>query len=96
MIQEHASNTGTAPGSSEASHIFAKGQLKAIVERIERLEEEKKTISDDIKDIYTEAKSGGYDVKALRTIVRIRKQSPEDRANQEEVLETYMHALGMV
>lgn len=74
----------------------AKEQLKSIIERVENREVAKAEIGEEIKDIYTEAKSGGYDVKALRTIVRIRKQSPEDRANQEEVLETYMHALGMV
>ena len=59
---------------------FAKDQLKAIIERIERLEEEKKTISDDIRDVYAEAKGNGFDVKALRTIVRLRKQDANERA----------------
>ena len=58
----------------EPATRFAKDQLRAIIERIERLEEEKKTISDDIRDVYAEAKGNGYDVKALRTIVRMRKQ----------------------
>jgi uncharacterized protein (UPF0335 family) len=75
---------------------FAKDQLKAIIERIERMEEEKKTISDDIRDIYAEAKGNGYEVKALRTIVRMRKQDADDRRAQETILETYMHALGMI
>jgi uncharacterized protein (UPF0335 family) len=75
---------------------FSKDQLKAIIERIERMEEEKKTISDDIRDIYAEAKGGGYDVKALRTIVRMRKQDASERAEQETILETYMQALGML
>lgn len=75
---------------------FAKDQLKAIIERIERLEEEKKTISDDIKDVYAEAKGNGYDTKALRTIVRIRKQDANERAEQETILESYMVALGML
>lgn len=75
---------------------FAKDQLKAIIERIERLEEEKKTISDDIKDVYAEAKGNGFDTKALRTIVRMRKQDPNERAEQETILETYMQALGML
>ncbi len=75
---------------------FAKDQLKAIIERIERLEEEKKTISDDIRDVYAEAKGNGYDVKALRTIVRLRKQDANERAEQETILETYMQALGML
>lgn len=75
---------------------IAKDQLKSIIERVENREAAKAEIGDEIKDIYQEAKGNGYDVKALRTIVRIRKQSPEDRANQEAVLETYMHALGML
>jgi uncharacterized protein (UPF0335 family) len=71
-------------------------QLKSIVERIERLEDEKAAIGSDIKDVYAEAKGNGYDPKVLRTIVRIRKQDAEKRAEQEAVLETYMHALGML
>ena len=80
----------------QATHSFAKEQLKAIVERIERLEEEKKTISDDIRDVYAEAKGNGFDVKVLRTIVRMRKQDANERAEQETILETYMQALGML
>lgn len=95
MTPEIASNTGIAP-TSDSAHSFAKGQLKAIVERIERLEEEKKTISDDIKDIYGEAKGNGFDVKVLRTIIRMRKQDASDRQEQETTLEVYMQALGMV
>jgi uncharacterized protein (UPF0335 family) len=71
-------------------------QLKAIIERIERLEEEKKTISDDIRDVYAESKGNGFDVKALRTIVRMRKQDPNERQEEETILETYMQALGML
>ena len=78
------------------AHSFAKGQLKAIIERIEKLEEEKKTISDDIKDVYGEAKANGFDVKALRTIIRMRKQDADERQEQETILETYMQALGML
>lgn len=85
-----------AEGHEEPATKFAKDQLKAIVERIERLEEEKKTIQDDIKDVYSEAKSNGYDVKALRTIVRMRKQDANERQEQETILETYMQALGML
>jgi uncharacterized protein (UPF0335 family) len=81
---------------SEPATKFAKDQLKSIIERIERLEEEKKAIADDIRDVYAEAKGNGYDVKALRTIVRLRKQDPAARAEQETILETYMHALGML
>ncbi|MGA7806996.1 DUF2312 domain-containing protein [Bradyrhizobium sp.] len=78
------------------STSFAKDQLKSIVERIERLEEEKKAISDDIRDVYAESKGNGFDVKALRTIVRLRKQDPQERQEAETILETYMHALGML
>ena len=82
--------------NDDTAHSFAKGQLKAIIERIERLEEEKKTISDDIKDVYGEAKGNGFDVKALRTIIRMRKQDADERQEQETILETYMQALGML
>jgi uncharacterized protein (UPF0335 family) len=75
---------------------FAKDQLKAFVERVERLEEEKKAISDDIRDVYAEAKGNGFDVKALRAIVRLRKQDADERREHETILETYMHALGML
>ena len=74
---------------------FAKDQLKAFVERIERLEEEKKATSDDIRDVYAEAKGTGFDTKALRTIVRLRKLDIDERREQQEVLDTYLHALGM-
>jgi len=71
-------------------------RLRSFIERIERLEEEKKTISDDIRDVYSEAKGNGFDVKALRTIVRLRKQDANERAEEETILETYMQALGML
>jgi uncharacterized protein (UPF0335 family) len=74
---------------------FAKDQLKAFVERIERLEEEKKATSDDIRDVYAEAKGTGFDTKALHTIVRLRKLDTDERREQQEVLDTYLHALGM-
>jgi uncharacterized protein (UPF0335 family) len=72
------------------------GQLKAVVERIERLAEEKKSIADDIRDVYAEAKGNGFDVKALHEIVRLRKQDATKRAEHEAILETYMIALGML
>jgi uncharacterized protein (UPF0335 family) len=90
----HGSNTGIATEAPTTK--FAKDQLKAIIERIERLEEERKTISDDVRDIYAEAKGNGFDVKALRSIVRMRKQDPNERAKSETILETYMNALGML
>lgn len=75
---------------------FASDRLKAIIERIERLEEEKRQLSGDIRDVYAEAKGTGFDVKALRAIVRLRKQDAGERAEQEAILETYMAALGML
>jgi uncharacterized protein (UPF0335 family) len=80
----------------QPAHRFAKDQLKAFVERVERLEEEKKAIADDIRDVYAEAKGNGFDVKALRVIVRLRKEDADERREHETILETYMHALGML
>ena len=88
--------SAAAENNQETAHRFAKDQLKAVIERIERLEEEKKTTSDDIREIYAEAKINGFDVQALRTIVRLRKLDTDERKEQEAVLETYMHALGML
>ena len=88
--------TSATAVQDESATRFAKDQLKAIIERIERLEEEKKTISDDIRDVYAEAKGNGFDVKVLRTIVRMRKQDANERAEQETILETCMQALGML
>jgi uncharacterized protein (UPF0335 family) len=95
-MKEIAMPATAAAAKEQPATRFAKDQLKAFVERIERLEEEKKANSDDIRDIYAEAKGTGYDVKALRTIVRLRKQDVEERKEEEAVLETYMHALGML
>jgi uncharacterized protein (UPF0335 family) len=74
----------------------AKEQIRSIIERVERLEEEKAAIASDIKDVFTEAKGNGFDCKALRTIVRMRKQDAGERAEQETILETYMQAMGML
>src|SRR4029078_3906035 len=80
----------------EPATRFAKDQLKSVIERVERLEEDKKPIPDYIRDVYAEAKGNGFDVKALRTIVRLRKQDANERQEQETILETYMQALGML
>ncbi len=84
-----------AAGKEAPATRFAKDQLKAFIERIERLEEEKKATSDDIRDVYAEAKGTGFDTKALRTIVRLRKLDTDERREQQEVIDTYLHALGM-
>ena len=73
----------------------AQDQIRAFVERIERMEEEKRAIADDIKEIYAEAKGNGFDTKVLRQVVRIRKQDHAERLEQEALLELYMTALGM-
>jgi uncharacterized protein (UPF0335 family) len=71
-------------------------QLRAFVERIERLEEEKAALAADTREVYAEAKAMGYDVKTLRTVVRLRKQDVNERREQEAILATYLVALGMV
>src|SRR5215468_9041872 len=95
-LQEYTMATPAAVQEEAPATRFAKDQLKAIIERIERLEEEKKTISDDIRDVYAEGKGNGFDVKALRALMRLRKQDPNERQEAETILETYMQALGML
>ena len=70
-------------------------RLRLLIERVERLEEEKKGIADDIKDVYGEAKAVGYDAKIMRQIVRLRKMKPDDRAEMETILDLYKAALGL-
>ena len=70
-------------------------RLRLLIERIERLEEEKKGIGDDIKDVYGEAKATGYDAKIMRQIVRLRKMKPDDRREMQSILELYKNALGI-
>ena len=71
-------------------------RLRLLIERVERLEEEKKGIADDIRDVYAEAKAVGYDVKIVKQLVRLRKMKPDDRAEMEALLDTYKAALGML
>jgi uncharacterized protein (UPF0335 family) len=75
---------------------FAGGQLKAIVERIERLEEEKKAIAGDIKEVYAEAKANGFDTKILRKVISLRRKEAAERAEEQSMLDVYMAALGMI
>jgi uncharacterized protein (UPF0335 family) len=81
---------------TETSNTVAAGQLRAFIERIERLEEEKKTIADDIKEVFAEAKGTGFDTKAMRTIIRQRKKDQAEREEEESILDLYKAALGMV
>jgi uncharacterized protein (UPF0335 family) len=80
---------------TETSQTVAAGQLRAFIERIERLEEEKKTIADDIKEVYAEMKGTGFDTKAVRTIIRLRKKDQAERQEEEAILDLYKVALGM-
>ena len=79
-----------------ADTSVARDQLRSIVERVERLEEEKKAIADDIRDVFAEAKANGFDVKTLRTVVRMRKIEASERQEQEAMLDLYLSALGML
>lgn len=78
-----------------AGHNSGEDRLRLLIERVERLEEEKKGIQDDIRDVYAEAKATGYDTKIMKMIVRLRKMKPEDRREMELLLDTYKNALGI-
>ncbi|MFS8368421.1 DUF2312 domain-containing protein [Acetobacter oryzifermentans] len=84
-------------GHNSAANVggIAADRLRSIIERVERLESERKALSGDIKDIFTEAKSAGFDVKVLRQIIRIRRQDPAEVEEQETLLDVYRRALGM-
>jgi uncharacterized protein (UPF0335 family) len=79
----------------ETKDTVAAAELRQFIERVERLEEEKSTIQDDIKEVMAEAKGRGYDTKAIRTIIRLRKKDPSERQEEEAIIELYMSALGM-
>ena len=80
---------------TETSQTVAAGQLRAFIERVERLEEEKKTISDDIKEVFAEMKGSGFDTKAVRTLIRLRRKDQAERQEEEAILDLYKAALGM-
>jgi uncharacterized protein (UPF0335 family) len=81
--------------NSPSVDSVAADQLKTIIERVERLEEEKASIANDIKEIYAEAKANGFDTKAIRKIISLRRKNFEERREEEAILELYMQALGM-
>lgn len=88
---------GTDEGAAAAALTkAAKEKLKQVVSKIEKLEEEKKEVSGQIKDCYSEAKSMGYDTKALRSVLRIRRQDRQEREEQQAILDTYLLALGEI
>lgn len=80
---------------SVIGHNSSEEQLRLLIERVERMEEEKKNVAEDIRDVYSEAKAVGFDPKIMRQIVRLRKMEADDRAEMEAILETYKKALGM-
>lgn len=82
-------------GHNNPPASFAKDQLRSILERIERLEEEKQALADDIKEVYAEAKGNGFDSQILRAIVRLRKMDAAERQEREALQDLYLHALGM-
>lgn len=82
--------------ADDAPAGFAREQLKSFIERIERLQEEKQAVAGDIKNVFAEAKANGFNVKALRTILKVRKEDPDERKEQEAIVDLYMHALGII
>ncbi|MCT7662341.1 DUF2312 domain-containing protein [Shinella kummerowiae] len=88
--------SGTGHNSGADAHGIARDQLRAFVERIERLDEEAKALNDDRKDVYGEAKGCGFDVKILKRVIAIRRQDRDQRLEEEAILDTYLHALGMI
>ena len=85
-----------ASNESFSTTAVAAGQLKSLVERIERLEEEKKAVAEQIKEVYAEAKANGFDTRTLRKVVSLRKRSTEERQEEEALLDLYLSALGML
>ncbi|MGE7153136.1 DUF2312 domain-containing protein [Methylorubrum rhodesianum] len=88
-------SAGNSPAPQVDPSSVAADQLKSIIDRVERLEEEKAGIAGDIKDVYAEAKANGFDVKALRKLISLRKQDHDERQEAEAILELYMSEIGM-
>lgn len=82
--------------SGSDAHGVARDQLRAFCERIERLEEEKKTIADDIRDVYGEARAMGFDTKIMKKVIALRKKDDQQRMEEDLILDTYLSALGMI
>ncbi|MVA23203.1 DUF2312 domain-containing protein [Agrobacterium vitis] len=88
--------TGAGHNSGTDAHGIARDQLRAFVERIERLDREIKSINDDKKDVYGEAKSMGFDTKILKRVIHLRRKDEQERLEEDLILDTYLHALGMI
>lgn len=88
----NANNKTPRPGISGG---ITPGQLKQYIERIEAMEQAKSNLASDIREVFAEAKGSGFDIKTMRHIIKLRKMDPEQRAEQEELLELYLHAIGM-
>lgn len=97
MARDATATTTAEPAGEDAAQWgnIAGDRLRSLIERIERLEEERKALSSDIKDIYAESKSAGFDVKVMRQLIRLRKQEPAEVEEQETLLDVYRRALGM-
>ena len=94
---DHAAETAEereARRTAKTSNTLDGGHLRSFIERIERLEEEKKSVADDIKQVYAEAKANGYDAKSMRKIVGLRRQDQQKRREEAEILDLYLEALG--
>ncbi|MEQ8443079.1 MAG: DUF2312 domain-containing protein [Alphaproteobacteria bacterium] len=93
--ETQASNDESGAHEAGPTETATGARLRSFIERIERLEEEKKALADDIKEVYSEAKGQGFDTKTMRKIVSLRKKDPDDRAEEDALLDTYLSALGM-
>jgi uncharacterized protein (UPF0335 family) len=93
-IAENGSGPRTASFTGTSGTASSR-QLKSFIERIERLEEEKKAIADDVRDVFAEAKGQGFDTKVMRQVIKLRKKEPSERQEEEALLDLYLHALGM-
>lgn len=93
---KEGASRGAAAKDEQTAHRFATDQLKAFIERVERLREEKKAIGDDIADVFREAKGNGFNVRALKVVLAARAEDVNERKEHEALVETYMHALGML
>lgn len=93
MARKQKDDTPDVGGGGNSASV-AGAQLRALIERIERMEEEKKAVADDIKEIYAEAKGSGFDTKVMRILIRRRKQDRAERLEQEAILDLYEHAIG--